>query len=120
MKRVIKATEEELGKFSYSLNFTWLTGISAAAPTFAAVISNLNYIRLRQGKTPLGFLNPWLYKAGHKGFTDIVDGGSSGCGGLNGDSRRPVPDASWNATKGWDPVTGFGTPNFTKLVKLMP
>ena len=23
----------------------------------------------------------------------------------------------WNCTKGWDPVTGFGTPSFPKLLK---
>jgi tripeptidyl-peptidase-1 len=26
-----------------------------------------------------------------------------------------VPGAHWNATVGWDPVTGFGTPNFAAL-----
>jgi len=29
-----------------------------------------------------------------------------------------VPFASWNATKGWDPVTGLGTPDFEKLSKI--
>lgn len=28
------------------------------------------------------------------------------------------PGASWNATTGWDPVTGHGTPDFGKLLKL--
>lgn len=27
-----------------------------------------------------------------------------------------VPYASWNATPGWDPVTGLGTPIFPELV----
>lgn len=96
---------------------------SASAPTFAAIISNLNHVRLSQCKRPLGFLNPWLYSWGHIGFTDIVDGGSKGCSGFDrstGRAARFVPYASWNATKGWDPVTGIGTPNFKKLVKLMP
>lgn len=30
-----------------------------------------------------------------------------------------IPWAHWNATKGWDPVTGFGTPNFKKLLPLI-
>jgi tripeptidyl-peptidase I len=30
-----------------------------------------------------------------------------------------VPFASWNATQGWDPVTGLGTPNFHKLKQLV-
>jgi tripeptidyl-peptidase I len=29
-----------------------------------------------------------------------------------------VPYASWNATSGWDPVTGLGTPDFGKLLKI--
>lgn len=30
-----------------------------------------------------------------------------------------VRDAGWNATRGWDAVTGLGTPNFGKLLELM-
>jgi tripeptidyl-peptidase-1 len=54
-------------------------GASASAPTFAAIISLLNNARLEHGQPPLGFLNPWLYRTGVKGLTDIVDGGSVGC-----------------------------------------
>jgi len=52
-------------------------------------------------------MNPWLYKKGYQGFTDITSGSSQGCGV----SGFPV-------TKGWDPVTGFGTPIFPEIVKL--
>lgn len=35
------------------------------------------------------------------------------------DSFQPyVPYASWNATTGWDPVTGLGTPDYGKLLAL--
>lgn len=79
-------------------------------------MSQLNAVRLAHGKPRMGFLNPWLYTAGVSGFTDIVDGGSRGCyGGTHGVS---VPFASWNATTGWDPVTGLGTPLFSKLAEL--
>ncbi|KAI2997854.1 hypothetical protein CBS147346_8476 [Aspergillus niger] len=96
----------------------WLqtAGTSAAAPVFAAVISRLNAARLEQGKPTLGFLNPWLYSLDQQGFTDIVDGGSVGCDGSNGGAL--VPYASWNATKGWDPVTGLGTPLYQTLEQL--
>ncbi|GKZ22124.1 polynucleotide 3'-phosphatase [Aspergillus brasiliensis] len=96
----------------------WLqtAGTSAAAPVFAAVISRLNAARLEQGKPTLGFLNPWLYSLDQKGFTDIVDGGSTGCEGSNGGAL--VPYASWNATKGWDPVTGLGTPLYETLEQM--
>jgi len=83
---------------------------------------NLNNVRVSAGKRPLGFLNPWIYStAKNGGLTDIVDGRSIGCLGedLNSEISAPfVPYASWNATPGWDPVTGFGTPFFPKLVEL--
>ncbi|KAL3424591.1 Pro-kumamolisin [Phlyctema vagabunda] len=96
-------------------------GTSASAPTFAAIVSLLNNARLSANKKPLGFLNPWLYSHGKKGLTDIVNGGSTGCTGRDVYSGLPtpfVPYASWNATKGWDPVTGLGTPDFEELLKL--
>lgn len=92
---------------------------SASAPLFAAVVSNLNSARLEEGKSVLGFLNPFLYGL-DTGFKDIVDGGSEGCTGKSRSSGLPsayVPYASWNATKGWDPVTGIGTPKFEELLK---
>jgi len=98
-------------------------GTSAAAPTFAATIALLNDARMRIGKGPLGFLNPWLYAAGFLGLTDITGGGAVGCNGINGQTGGTVtggviPFASWNATVGWDPVTGLGVPNFEKLLAL--
>ncbi|KAH6626494.1 peptidase-like protein [Chaetomium sp. MPI-SDFR-AT-0129] len=100
-----------------------VSGTSASAPMFAALVSLLNNARLAQGKPPLGFLNPWLYsnKVASEGLTDIVHGGSTGCTGTDMYSGLPtpyVPYASWNATPGWDPVTGLGTPLFDKLLKL--
>lgn len=95
---------------------------SNAAPTFAAIISLLNGDRMSTGSPPLGFLNPFIYQIGYQGLTDIVDGGSSGCTGVDLFTRLKtpfVPFASWNATEGWDPVTGFGTPDFRKLLKLI-
>ena len=76
---------------------------------------------MSKGLPPLGFLNPWIYQVGQKGFNDIVDGGSTGCTGEDIYSGLPtpfVPYASWNATSGWDPVTGMGTPDFKKLLDI--
>lgn len=98
-----------------------LSGTSASAPAFAGVVALLNANRLQSGKPPLGFLNPWIYSEGYKGLNDIVNGGSTGCTGVDQYSDLPaplVPYASWNATKGWDPVTGYGTPDYAKLLKL--
>ncbi|PYH97142.1 subtilisin-like protein [Aspergillus ellipticus CBS 707.79] len=96
-------------------------GTSCSAPTFSAVIALLNDARLRDGKSVLGFLNPLLYSDAQDALNDIVVGGSVGCDGRNRFGGTPngspvVPFASWNATPGWDPVTGLGTPNFEKLL----
>ncbi|KAL1981322.1 hypothetical protein VTN96DRAFT_2763 [Rasamsonia emersonii] len=104
---------------------TMLEGTSAASPTFAAIVALLNDARLRAGQPVLGFLNPLIYSKGYKALNDITHGGSDGC---NGQSRfgggtleggAVIPGASWNATEGWDPVTGYGTPDFAKLLKLV-
>ncbi|KAF3491078.1 tripeptidyl-peptidase 1 [Arthroderma uncinatum] len=102
---------------------TGVSGTSASAPAMAAIIGQLNDFRLSKGAPVLGFLNPWIYSKGFTGFTDIVEGGSRGCTGYDiysGLKAKKVPYASWNATKGWDPVTGFGTPNFQALTKVLP
>ncbi|KAG9243043.1 putative Tripeptidyl-peptidase sed2 [Calycina marina] len=69
------------------------------------------------------FFNPWTYEVGEREFRDVVEGGSRGCdgreqsgGALNG--GPVIEGASWNAMRGWDPVTGFGTPDFEKLLQI--
>ena len=65
-----------------------------------------------------------VYSIGYTGLTDITGGGSLGCNGIDLQTGMPVPGASiipyasWNATQGWDPVTGLGVPNFEKLLCL--
>ena len=113
--------------------------ISCSAPVFAAVIAGLNTIRLHRGLRPMGFLNPWLYGHASSALNDITLGRSAGCTGTDEFSfvATPfVPNAGWDATNGWDPVTGcvlrldlcvyfaksfcrLGTPNFPLLVEKM-
>ncbi|KAH9005504.1 tripeptidyl peptidase A [Lactarius hatsudake] len=83
-------------------------GTSAAAPSFAAFVALLNDVRVTHGLSPLGFLNPLLYSLNGAGFNDITSGNAPGCG-----------TPGFNATAGWDPVTGFGTPDFGKLRQLI-
>lgn len=73
----------------------------------SSIISLVNDALISSNKPPLGFLNPWLYSKGYKGFTDILSGNSQGCG-----------VTGFPVTKGWDPITGFGTPVFPELLKL--
>jgi tripeptidyl-peptidase-1 len=97
-------------------------GTSASTPVVASIVALLNAQRLQKGKPTLGFLNPWLYSLDGKAVTDIVAGGSRGCTGrgYSGGQTIFVPYASWNATKGWDPVTGIGTPLFNELLQHLP
>lgn len=87
-------------------------GTSASAPLVASMISLLNEARLQAGKPPMGFVNPFLYRCASKGcFTDVTVG-------TNAIDRTGAPlKAGWNATKGWDPVTGLGSPRFDKLLE---
>ncbi|KAJ7895026.1 peptidase S8/S53 domain-containing protein, partial [Mycena leptocephala] len=80
-------------------------GTSCSSPTFAAIVALLNGGRVAAGKSPLGFLNPFLYSAaGRAALNDVTTGTNPGCN-TNGFSARA----------GWDPVTGFGTSNFALL-----
>ncbi|KAI0631110.1 subtilisin-like protein [Trametes polyzona] len=86
-----------------------VSGTSASSPTFASVIALLNDELLNQGKSPLGFLNPLIYSSGSAAaFNDITAGSNPGCG-----------TDGFPALEGWDPVTGFGTPDFNKLLTLV-
>ena len=54
-------------------------------------------------------------------LNDVVGFRSLGCLGqkaYTGAGSAKIPWASWNATIGWDPVTGLGTPNFRRMMHL--
>jgi len=76
-----------------------LDGTSASTPAASAVLALVNDALLAAGRPPLGFLNPWLYQRGYRGFTDITSGSAIGCN-----------TSGFPAEVGWDAVTGFGTP----------
>lgn len=80
-------------------------GTSASTPTVASIIALLNDELVSSGKAPLGFLNPWLYKRGNRGFRDITKGHVNACGTVS----------AFPAGKGWDAATGYGVPNYAKL-----
>jgi tripeptidyl-peptidase-1 len=83
--------------------FAGVAGTSAACPVTAAVFAKLNDLRSSAGSPALGFLNPWIYKNADA-FNDVTSGVNNG-GHKHG----------FTATKGWDPATGVGTPDFEKL-----
>lgn len=81
------------------------TGTSASAPTFSGVIALVNDARVASGKSPLGFLNPFIY-ANPDIFNDVTEGNNPGCG-----------TPGFFANEGWDPITGNGTPNYQKILE---
>ncbi|KAF1984382.1 tripeptidyl peptidase-like protein [Aulographum hederae CBS 113979] len=84
-----------------------LDGTSASTPTVAAVFALVNDALISAGMPKMGFLNPWIYSKGFAAFNDVLTGSSAGCGGRG-----------FEAKAGWDPVTGFGTPDFKKIIAM--
>jgi subtilase family serine protease len=88
-------------------------GTSAATPLWAAVIALAD----QEAGRPLGFVNPALYAVARgpaylSAFHDAVTGDNSvlwPTGLFIGYTARP----------GWDPVTGWGSPNVQVLVPLL-
>jgi tripeptidyl-peptidase-1 len=91
-------------------NFTGsLSGTSAATPVWAGIIAQLNGVRAAAGKPGLGFLAPFLYSLANDGGvgTDIVTGA---------DNANPPCTQGFAPVKGYDCVTGLGTPLWSKLL----
>jgi tripeptidyl-peptidase-1 len=77
------------------------------------MISLINDERLRNGKPSLGFLNPALYQADRSVYNDITLG-ESFCAAAHTPGQNCCKQGFY-ATKGWDPLTGLGTPKFDAL-----
>ena len=86
--------------------FAQVTGTSASTPVIGAILTLINEARLNAGKSSIGFINPVLY-ANPGVFNDITSGTNRGCG-----------TAGFEAIAGWDPVTGLGTPDYPKLLRV--
>ena len=91
------------------------SGTSAAAPLWAAVIALADQYAGRH----LGFVNPAIYLIGrgaayHAAFHDITTGTST----VQFPSQT-VTVTGYQAGPGWDPVTGWGSPDAQALVPLL-
>ena len=92
---------------------TEATGTSAGAPFWAGTIALANQYAGRS----LGFVNPAIYRIGgsplyHQAFHDITAG----------DNTVQFPSGTiegYQAAPGWDPVTGWGSPNAQVLIPLL-
>lgn len=87
-------------------NLGGIGGTSWAAPVVAGLLARVNHARRLAGFRSLGFINPVIYDLQKKGVdicTDIVVGNNS-CFSVSG----------YDAQKGYDWVTGWGSPNLTQ------
>lgn len=86
-------------------------GTSAAAPLWAGLIA----IADQMANHSLGFINTAIYKLGTSSsyaqdFHDITTGNNTYT------NNKGVNVQGYPATSGWDPATGFGTPNAAHLL----
>lgn len=87
-----------------------LGGTSAAAPLWAALIARLNEGLQQRGKPRVGFLNQRLYNDPRlqQAFRSITQG-----------QNDPFTQTGHKARPGWNPCTGWGTPNAQKLLEAL-
>lgn len=88
-------------------------GTSAAAPFWAGLIALAD----QDAGHALGFVNPAIYRIArsplyHKAFHDIITG-------TNTVALKGVTITGYQAGPGWDPVTGWGTPDAQVLIPLL-
>ena len=88
-------------------------GTSAVAPLYAGLIARINQSLTSNGGSTVGFINPLLYAqtipAGV--FHDVTQGNNDIYNDLNGE---------FEAGPGWDPCTGLGSVDGTKLLAALP
>ncbi len=98
----------------------WLTigGTSAAAPMWAAMVALANEASAHQGKGPVGFLNPALYRIGSgshysSDFHDITP--PSDTTSPSNNDELGFNGGAYPVTKGYDMATGWGSFDAAKL-----
>jgi subtilase family serine protease len=89
-------------------------GTSASAPLWAGIIALADQYARRH----LGFVNPAIYQIArssryHQAFHDVTAGNS------NTAEFPPTTITGYPAGPGWDPVTGWGSPDAQVLVPLL-
>ncbi|CAK7264275.1 hypothetical protein SEPCBS119000_000905 [Sporothrix epigloea] len=94
--------------FIIALEGSWhlLSGTSISTVVWGSVLTLINEHRLKNGMKTLGFVTPALY-AYPQVMNDVT---------LGDNERCHMP--GFTASKGWDPVSGLGTPNYPKLLEL--
>jgi tripeptidyl-peptidase-1 len=94
-----------------------ISGTSTSAPAFASLVTLANSLRKEAGKPPLGFLNYLLYHKSMKdSYVDITEGSNECCTSNQG---LCCPGRGWEASVGWDPVSGLGRLDAEKFLNVV-
>jgi subtilase family serine protease len=112
----VSANADPYGQMAVEFSFGQIrgdTGTSSSAPLWAGVIALAD----QQAGRHLGFVNPALSaiarsRTYHRAFHDVI----------TGDNSIVTPAGvftGYNAGPGWDPVTGWGSPDAQYLVPLL-
>ncbi|WP_153822319.1 S53 family peptidase [Polyangium spumosum] len=99
-------------------------GTSVAAPIWAAIVALMNQARRAAGLGRVGFVNPLLYalrKEKASPFREISEGSTDvAMNVLNAHGKAVIHRLSgYSAAPGWDPATGLGVPDVTRLIELV-
>uniref|UniRef100_A0AAY4BY34 Peptidase S53 domain-containing protein n=1 Tax=Denticeps clupeoides TaxID=299321 RepID=A0AAY4BY34_9TELE len=109
----IAALSDNYWVVSNRVPIPWVSGTSASTPVVGGMLALINDQRFRKGLSALGFLNPRLYKLQGKALFDVTEGCHMSC------FDELVQGQGFCAASSWDPVTGWGTPNYPEILKAM-
>jgi subtilase family serine protease len=106
---LIYTTNPVVGTNVHDLGWFVIGGTSSSSPQWAGLVAVANEMN---GHRPLGYLNPGLYAIANNparyaaDFYDVTTGQNQ--------TNPSIP--GFSAGRGWDPVTGLGTPNAARLL----
>ncbi|KAJ3483995.1 hypothetical protein NLG97_g7165 [Lecanicillium saksenae] len=87
--------------------------------SMSALITRIINERISNGKKgPLDFLNPALYQNPGT-FNDITSGDQHMGGPAGDDGPSFCHNNGFSAVEGWGPVSGLGTPDYGKMLKVL-
>ncbi|CAJ1339192.1 unnamed protein product [Effrenium voratum] len=92
-----------------------MSGTSASTPLIASMVARWNEDRLQNNLPPLGFINPVIYNIlkNHPSAFNDVQMGDNRC------FRSACCPVGFSAARGWDAVSGAGSPNFQAIREIL-
>ncbi len=101
-----------------------LYGTSASAPAFGAVVTLINEARMGMGNSSVGFISMWrfLVISGEGPNADLLTDPTLYAhpyllNNITSGSNPRCGNEGFDASPGWDPITGLGTPSYPRHLK---